>query len=86
MMAAAATAVGVMVAVVASRCDTLRPDDKLLENCQKEARAAPRGPWTDDDIVAPWECRRRSINPRSIRMLVRLALLQASSRVASLAT
>lgn len=52
-MAAAATAVGVMVAVVASRCDTLKPDDKLLENCQKEARAAPRGLGTDDDIVAP---------------------------------
>ncbi len=56
---AAATAA---TAVVASRCGTLKPDDKLLENCQKEAREAPKGLWTDDDVMAPWKWRRRSIN------------------------
>lgn len=35
------------------------PDDKLLENCQKEAREAPKGLWTEDDAMAPWEWRRR---------------------------
>ncbi len=34
-------------------------DDKLLENCQKEAREAPKGLWTEDDAIAPWEWRRR---------------------------
>ena len=35
------------------------PDDKLLENCQKEAREEPKGLWTEGDAVAPWEWRRR---------------------------
>ena len=51
MAAAAATAA---TAVVASRCGTLKPDDKLLENCQKEAREAPKGLWTDHDVMTSW--------------------------------
>ena len=35
------------------------PDDKLLENCQKEARGAPKGLWLDDDVMAPWEWRKK---------------------------
>lgn len=35
------------------------PDDKLLENCQKEAREGPKGLWTEDDATAPWEWRRK---------------------------
>ena len=35
------------------------PDDKLLENCQKEAREAPKGLWLDDDVMAPWEWRKK---------------------------
>ncbi len=34
-------------------------DDKLLENCQKEARETLKGLWAEDDAMAPWEWRRR---------------------------
>ena len=35
------------------------PDNQLLEDCQKEAREAPKGLWEDDDPMPPWEWRRR---------------------------
>ena len=35
------------------------PDNQLLENCQKEAREAPKGLWEDEDPMPPWEWRRR---------------------------
>ena len=35
------------------------PDNQLLEDCQKEAREAPKGLWEDDAPMPPWEWRRR---------------------------
>ena len=35
------------------------PNNQLLDNCQKEAREAPRGLWEDEDAVPPWVWRRR---------------------------
>ena len=35
------------------------PENQLLEDCQKEAREAPKGLWEDDDPMPPWEWRRR---------------------------
>ena len=33
------------------------PDSKLLEECQEEAREAPKGLWEDEDPMALWEWR-----------------------------
>ena len=35
------------------------PDNQSLEDCQKEAREAPKGLWEDDAPMPPWEWRRR---------------------------
>lgn len=35
------------------------PESDLLEGCQEEAREAPKGLWASDDLMPPWEWRRR---------------------------
>ena len=35
------------------------PDSQVLNNCQIEARQAPKGLWEDEDPMPPWEWRRR---------------------------
>ena len=35
------------------------PDSQILNNCQIEARQAPKGLWEDEDPMPPWEWRRK---------------------------
>ena len=35
------------------------PDSKVLEDCQNEARQAPKGLWEAEELMPPWEWRRK---------------------------
>ena len=46
--------------------ETYAPEDKILMDVQKSAKAAKRGLWTDPDPVPPWEWKKEAKETKTV--------------------